>query len=244
MLPWTEQSGYPVINVAVTSDRKSAVVTQKRYLLSGETDTTKWTIPLTYVKSGEAFTNTNPKAYLKSAEANVAITELDAADKWVIFNVQQTGYYRVMYDEDSWNLIKAGLKKDNQDDIHYVNRAQIVDDSLNFGRSGDMKYDKVFDILTYLTKETMYLPWLSAFKSFSFLETRMDSTDLPQFKKHVLYLIENIYKVLGFEKSTSDSQSDVYNRAQILSWACKYGNDDCIKQAKTIFGAFVADSTP
>lgn len=125
MLPWTEQSGYPVVNVAVAADRKSAVVTQKRYLLSGETDTTKWTIPLTYVTNGEAFTNTKPKQYLKSNIASLAITDLDAADKWIIFNVQETGYYRVMYDEDSWNLIKAGLREDGQDGIHYLNRAQV-----------------------------------------------------------------------------------------------------------------------
>lgn len=125
MLPWTEQSGYPVVNVEVATDRKSAVVTQKRYLLTGETDPTKWTIPLTYVSSGEGFTDTKPKAYLKNTEASLAITELDAADKWVIFNVQQTGYYRVMYDEDSWNLIKDGISSENHDGIHYLNRAQV-----------------------------------------------------------------------------------------------------------------------
>lgn len=246
MLPWTEQSGYPVVNVVVSPDRSSAVVSQKRYLLSGETDTTKWTIPLTYAKLGEAnaFTNTKPKVYLKSTDASLSITELDAADKWVIFNVQQTGYYRVNYDEDSWNLIKTGLREENQDGIHYLNRAQIVDDSLNFGRSGDMSYDKVFDILTYLTNEENYLPWLSAFKGFSFLETRMDATNLPVFKKHILYLIENIYNKLGFEKATGDTRLDVYNRAQILSWACKYGNEDCIDQAKKHFEAYQAETDP
>lgn len=56
--------------------------------------------------------------------------------------------------------------------------------------------------------------------------------------------MENIYKKLDFEKSDSDTQLDVYNRAQILSWSCKYGNEDCITKAKAKFEKYRVEGTP
>lgn len=56
--------------------------------------------------------------------------------------------------------------------------------------------------------------------------------------------MENIYKKLDFDKSNDDTQLDVYNRAQILSWSCKYGNDDCIAKANAKFTAYRVDGTP
>lgn len=123
MLPWTEQSGYPVVMVKVAKDRQSAILKQRRFLLNSETDSTLWTIPMNYAKSGDDFMNTAPSIYFRGEE--IKITSLDATDRWIVFNVQQTGYYRVMYDEDSWNLIKAALRRENHDNIHYINRAQV-----------------------------------------------------------------------------------------------------------------------
>lgn len=124
MLPWTEQAGYPVINVNFAEDRKSAKITQRRFFMDPISDNTQWTIPLTYATSGDDFSNTETKEFLKADAGTLEIT-MDATDKWVIFNVQETGFYRVLYDEDSWNLIKAGLNAEDHDNIHPLNRAQV-----------------------------------------------------------------------------------------------------------------------
>lgn len=182
LLPWTEQPGYPVISVEVAADRQSAKITQKRFLLNGYTDDTKWTIPLSYLISGDDFTDTVPKHYFKGSDESTEITALNAANKWTIFNVQQTGFYRVMYDPISWKLIATGLKSKDHDGIHVLNRAQILDDVFNFGTSGLMDYEQVFEIASYLTEEEHYLPWLSAFNNFALIERRMDPDSLVIFK--------------------------------------------------------------
>lgn len=125
MLPWTEQAGYPVINVDFAADRKSAKVTQRRFFMDTRSDNTRWTIPITYATAGDDFSNTETKELFKANVVTLEITDMDAANKWVIFNVQETGFYRVLYDEDSWNLIKAGLNAEGHDDIHPLNRAQV-----------------------------------------------------------------------------------------------------------------------
>lgn len=186
MLPWTEQAGYPVIHVAFAADRKSAKVTQQRFFMTAISDNTRWTIPLTYATVGDDFLNTETKALFKADDVTLEITDIDAANKWVIFNVQETGFYRVSYDEDSWNLIKSGLNAEGHDNIHPLNRAQIVDDTLNFGRSGAMKYDEILNILLYLSEEENYLPWMSALTNFAVIERRLDAESYTKFKVCVL----------------------------------------------------------
>ena len=49
---------------------------------------------------------------------------MPAANRWVIFNVQETGYYKVNYDEQNWNMISSQLTSDHGA-IHAINRAQV-----------------------------------------------------------------------------------------------------------------------
>ena len=55
---------------------------------------------------------------------------------WYIFNIREVGYYRVNYDEQNWNLITNQLISDHTG-IGTMNRAQIMDDSLNLARAGN-----------------------------------------------------------------------------------------------------------
>lgn len=108
------------------------------------------------------------------------------------------GYYRVMYDPTSWDLISSGLKAKDHDGIHLLNRAQILDDIFNFGRSGSMKYERVLEIVSYLTEEENYLPWLAAFNNFVVIERRLDEENLAIFKVYSLNKFESILTNLLF----------------------------------------------
>lgn len=97
-----------------------------------------------------------------------------------------------MYDPTSWDLISSGLKAKDHDGIHLLNRAQILDDIFNFGRSGSMKYERVLEIVSYLTEEENYLPWLAAFNNFVVIERRLDEENLAIFKVYSLNKFESI----------------------------------------------------
>ena len=53
---------------------------------------------------------------------------------WIIGNIRQRSYYRVNYDNQTWNNLMEQLNT-NHTMIHIKNRAQIIDDSFNLGRS-------------------------------------------------------------------------------------------------------------
>ncbi|XP_046806348.1 membrane alanyl aminopeptidase-like [Lucilia cuprina] len=241
---FTTQVGYPV----VTFNRTSATeveISQKRFLLK-DFDTADpkltYTVPITYTTSAEKnFENASPKFFLTQTPKTVTVNK-DAT--WVMGNIQESGYYRVNYDTKSWHQIHHKLYSNNWDGIHELNRAQVVDDLLNLARSGEMEYSLAFDVLSYLETETNYLPWTSAFNSFNYLNIRL-GTDTQDFAAYIRHLTNKAYNKLGFEEKKDDTTLDIYNRAKILAWSCKFGNSECIAKAKSYFNKNLkADPVP
>ncbi|XP_063590564.1 aminopeptidase N-like [Penaeus indicus] len=171
---WTLQKGFPVVKVARSSDGTSADVSQEHFLLMKEkkscrTQDLRWWVPLSYTSQGEAnFDQTEAIGWMKDSDQRISITSLPPKDQWVIFNLQQTGYYRVNYDDHNWNLLIQQLKDDHEV-IHIVNRAQIIDDAMNLARAGQLSYTIALDVFAYLGKEREHLPWMSGVSNLSYV---------------------------------------------------------------------------
>lgn len=57
-----------------------------------------------------------------------------------------SGYYRVLYDIPTWNLISEALKSEDFRNIHFLNRAQLIDDSMNFAQTLRIVCTYIFDL--------------------------------------------------------------------------------------------------
>ncbi|GAB0097810.1 Aminopeptidase [Sergentomyia squamirostris] len=242
---WTTQSGYPVVSVEVNQGRTQATLRQKRFR-SYSSDTTSpeiWAIPITFVSKREhSFTDTTTREVMTTADLSVTLTAIPS--EWVIFNVQQVGYYRVNYDTESWRLIIEALKQTNHDGIHVLNRAQIVDDLMNLAKAGYVPYGTTFDALKYLQNEQNYIPWLAAFNGLNHFRRRLPENRKELFGKYMTELLGNIYTHLGFTpKGDTEEHINKLNRANVLSWACKYGHTDCLTKAREEFTKLRNDAT-
>ena len=60
------------------------------------------------------------------------IENLPEKDEWVIFNLQLSSLYKIKYDKKNWKLIVKTLNSPDFKDIHTVNRAQLIDDAMDF----------------------------------------------------------------------------------------------------------------
>ncbi|XP_047471489.1 LOW QUALITY PROTEIN: aminopeptidase Ey-like [Penaeus chinensis] len=173
---WTLQMGYPVVKVTRSADGTSAILTQERFLLersanSSNTTGYKWWVPLTYTTQNEAnFNQTQAKLWMKDSEDHVTVSSLPPKDQWVIFNLQETGYYRVNYDDHNWNLIIQQLKKDHQV-FCPVNRGEIIDDAMNLARADHLSYKIAIGAYTFLWKEDEYLPWATGVNKLYYIES-------------------------------------------------------------------------
>lgn len=60
---------------------------------------------------------------------------------------------------------------------------------------------------------------------------------------HMLALVENIYNQLGFEERDEDDRFTILLRNAVLTWACNFGNTDCISKSIDYFAAWRANSS-
>jgi aminopeptidase N len=160
---WENQAGYPVITVSRNGNQLT--LTQERFFYTNHTSNSLWWVPINYaVKSNPNFTETKPDLWMQG-QKTVTLNSGTTAPKpwtdsdWVIVNIQESSYYRVNYDNALWNLLIQDLNSDKFETIHLLNRAQLVDDSLNLARAGRIGYKIPFGILEYLSKESDYIPW-------------------------------------------------------------------------------------
>nr|CAD7453868.1 unnamed protein product [Timema tahoe] len=246
---WASQPGYPVITVTRNYEENSATITQARFLLAASDDSSlKWTIPLSWTsQSGSpgGFNITTPKEWFYDTDATKKIADIATNDEWIIFNNQESGYYRVNYDYENWNKIAYFLESDVYENIHVVNRAQLLNDAFNLARAGQLSYETVLNVTRYLSREKDYIPWNSAFTGLSFINRFLRSSDeYSLFVSYVLGLIESLYDSVGFEQGDNDDYTTILVRASALSWACNLGHEDCVSRGRVLFNTWLNTDNP
>lgn len=83
-------------------------------------------------------------------------------------------------------MIIAQLRSDYQQ-ISLINRAQLLDDSLNIARTNALPYAIPLALTQYLTEEQDYIPWKSALNGLSYLDLMyIRTTGYGEFKVRLI----------------------------------------------------------
>ncbi|KAJ8948940.1 hypothetical protein NQ314_008319, partial [Rhamnusium bicolor] len=213
---------------------------KKRFLYTGEDTETKWYVPVSFTTSVDSskFETTTPNVWLTPTE-NLNFT-LPENSTWIILNNQETGYYRVNYDDALWDHINHALLKDDYDGIIDLNRAQIVDDLFNIARANHIKYSKVFSTINFLANDTSYYSWYAAFAGYNFLLRRVgDNSPLGQaIASDILGLMDKFYASVPI--STLKESDQIYTHSQVLAltWACRLGSESCVDEVQKLFSEY------
>ena len=148
------------------------------------------------------FDITRPRFWTGVRAGTIYIDQLLPTD-WLILNNQQSGYYRVNYDEENWKRITNELVSGNFNMIHRNNRAQLIDDAFTLARSGVIHYSIAFNLSRYLTQERDFIPLYSFYQTLEFLEPYLQQSPLAQFYrvsiiKLILHTVNNSdYPITG-----------------------------------------------
>jgi aminopeptidase N len=176
---WELKSGYPYIEVSFQSGQFN--ITQRRFRTqksSVSSQQSSWQIPINFVvESNPEFNDTNISTFLTKGQDLMNAPSGHSGDHWYIFNIQQLGYYRVNYDMMNWRALAKALNSEDFGKIHVLNRAQILDDALNFALGGYLNYDIVIEIMKYLVNETEYAPWAVVDRFFNDLYSKFGTVN-------------------------------------------------------------------
>lgn len=129
--------GFPLITI--TREGNEIIATQERFLLTTTLNATlrqlpkskfdyKWYIPLTFITDND--TETVNTIWMNMTDVRF---EVNQNLKWIKANVNQSGFYRVKYDENLWGIIIDTLRK-NHLTFSAADRASLMDDAFTLCR--------------------------------------------------------------------------------------------------------------
>lgn len=70
-------------------------------------------------------------------------------------------------------LIKVLNDPHRFQEIHPINRAQIVDDAMNLALTGRLDYKTALNVISYLSHERSYIPWKSGLVALGYIDTML-----------------------------------------------------------------------
>ncbi|XP_060779905.1 alanyl (membrane) aminopeptidase-like b isoform X2 [Neoarius graeffei] len=232
MTTWTEQIGYPVININTITGE----ISQEHFLLKrAEEDTgLVWQVPITSRKSDSSWDDEILKEKGPVAKPAYKITD----DGWLLVNINCNGYYRVNYDEQNWNRLIDQLESNHQA-IPLINRGQLIDDAFNLARAKYINVTLALNTTKYLINETEYVPWESALNNLEYFILMFDRSEVyGPIQKYLRNQVGPLYKY--FQEYTDNATvpkklSDQYNQINAISVACDNGVTECTDMATKLF---------
>lgn len=239
MLTWTRQRGFPVLNVQRNYTTGTIDIHQEKYLTvpqATEADALWW-IPYNFATANNPdFENTRAEGWMSATRTRTIIqtsTKTWSANDWIVFNKQETGYYRVMYDAVNYDLIIDQLNA-AYSRIHLINRAQLIDDAFDFAKTGRLNYRTAFSIVAHLEHDTNYITWGSALRGLTLVNRMLVSTsEYSQFQNFTRILIKDLYNHVGLtDKGDDEPHFQKQARIWAINWACNMGAEECLNATR------------
>jgi aminopeptidase N len=256
MSTWTDQMGYPYIEIIRDYDQQIIKISQQQFLFDSEAKPPKspynylWSIPLKIKSSSSLSTDI---IWFSKNQMNLTLNI--RSNEWILANPDLLGFFRTNYDRENWRKIIRQFKTDHQK-FSIVERAGLIDDAINLARpSKSQQFNDIislffldilpasliFELLEYSHLEESYIVWERILSGLQYIEQMITSSSsglylYERFRSYMMDLILPIYNKLGWEDNPlKDKWLDTLHRDTIISAACRYNLDDCIQRAQDLF---------
>ncbi|XP_026825007.1 aminopeptidase N-like isoform X1 [Ooceraea biroi] len=235
METWITRNNHPIVYVY----RKGSILfirqSKKVFYIDdkGNAQVLRHWLPITFTTWEQLdFNDTTPRDWI-TPDSSEIIVELSNNTGWIIVNLQQTGYYRVRYDDTSLDEIAKYLTTNEYEKIHVLNRAQIIDDTYYFVKRGVIPYVTVFkSLIRYLHQERDYVAWYPMFQIFRDVSSFLPFEEIETLKIDMRYILEGLLENLTYDEKSDEDDLTKWLRQEAVRWACIFGDTNCHKIAK------------
>ncbi|XP_054768522.2 aminopeptidase N-like [Lytechinus pictus] len=249
---WVLQMGYPVVEFRRVNGRQLNA-SQERFLLDYDAEADAkanekydnlgylWYIYLTYTqKTGANYEMPQSTWIEQEPWALVDLPSTVGNDDWYLGNVQQSGFFRVNYDDENWARLGQQLFDDHMV-IPVTTRSQLLDDAFTLARAGRVDYPIALDLTRYLAKETEYVSWKVVLEYFSHIKDMISiDASYGYLERYMLQQVQSLYDQLGWDDDPeTDSLLEQLNRINAIDTSCKYNNQDCLDKASALYAEYM-----
>ncbi|KAA8538770.1 hypothetical protein F0562_028335 [Nyssa sinensis] len=258
MNSWTKQRGYPVVSVKVKD--QNLEFEQLQFLLSGSHGDGQWIVPITLCcGSYDAHQNfllqsksetLNMKEFLGCSISKGSLLETGMGEKsdkngsecsWIKLNVDQTGFYRVKYDEYLAGRLRYAIESKC---LSATDRFGILDDSYALSMACQQSLATLLTLMGAYREELDYTV-LSNLISVSSKVARIAADAVPELldniKQFFISLFQYPAEKLGWDPKQGENHLDAMLRGELLTALAEFGHDATQNEASRRFHAFLDD---
>ncbi|XVE97719.1 hypothetical protein REPUB_Repub03eG0042900 [Reevesia pubescens] len=244
MNSWTKQKGYPVVSVKMNNHKLE--IEQSQFLYSGSRGDGKWIIPMTFC-CGEY---TSRKSFLMEKKSEThdikgffsdPSKSSDPARSWIKLNVEQTGFFRVKYDEGLAVKLRYAIENKY---LSVTDRIGILDDSFALCMARQMS---LTSLLTFMGayREELEHSVLSKLIKIADKVGRIVADARPELMNGIKQFFIGLFiysaEKLGWDPKQGESHLDAMSRGDILTALAMLGHEETLHEATSRFHAFLGD---
>ncbi|XP_066327196.1 aminopeptidase M1-B isoform X2 [Miscanthus floridulus] len=245
MTTWTKQQGYPVIYAKING--RDLELEQAQFLSDGSSGPGMWLVPVTSCCGSY---DAQKKFLLKDKTDKINIEEFAASQSadgeknqniWIKLNINQTGFYRVKYDDElAAGLVNAIKAKK----LSLMDKIGIVEDSYALSVACKQTLTSLLRLLNAYNDESDYTV-LSHVTSVCLSISKITVDATPDLNKDIKQLLINLLLPaaikLGWDPKDGESHLDVMLRSLLLTALVRLGHNETINEGIRRFHIFFED---
>jgi len=238
---WTEQPGFPVVNVKRDADGKVRL-TQERFTVNFKNASPLlWQIPLTYSVIGlpaEASAKMGETAATLLMTDKTAVLENIPGDRTLKLNLNGAGNYRVEYDDRSWELLLRALPK-----LRVEDRVNLMSDAWALAQAGRAPIALYFGLVEKLPASTDLAEREQIINVLDFVNGLLvGSSARERFQLYAQSLLRPTFATLGWEPKPNEPSNAGRLRASLISVLGYLNDPEVLAGCRERFEKYVADS--
>ena len=238
---WVKQVGYPVLDARFTRTAETTTVElqQARFLYDhllgdGEADTTVWQVPVGVRQQGAA---EREAILMEGDSAAMALTSSGMAPAWIKVNAGQTGFFRVRYSDEEWDLLREAVASLS---LPPIDRIGLQNDAYALMRAGHLSAVVFLSMAQAFVNETDATVWGDLAANLRGFEALLlDEPFLERYREFGRDLFATIAPTVGWDARPGEEHLDALRRSTVLGQYGAYGDDATLAEARRRFESYL-----
>ena len=231
MEAWIKNAGYPYLELEIdrSKDIHEILVSQKRFtytqsLISKDCNQI-WPTPINIIDS-----DGKTKMYLLEEQSRKITIPKITPNKWLKFNIEQTGFYRVLYTQTELCLLNKAVE---QKQLGPADRLGLISDTFA------MVQARLAPASTFLlqceayTNETSQPVWSELLYGLRYIQNLIYQQEYyDDFTEYCRHILKDIQSSIGWNTNRNDDHLTSLLRSQILLSAGQFEDLEVLGKAK------------